>query len=358
MTASAAESAFQQDIVRELLEGGWVLGSAAGYDRERALYTEDCPAFVKQTQPKVWEKFVALNGLPVATMELKSEFKQDIQNAIKQYKKTRLPKDSATNKPEPCSPSSAAHSFTSRSASTRSGCRRGSTGTTAVFCLSTRARASEGGAGNDAAQDEKRYATDYLSREVLARDSLLNILGRFVHLEIKSKEKWNGEKYKEEALIFPRYHQWDLVTKLLAATRLEGTGKKYLAQHSAGSGKSNSIAWTAHQLASLYDDDGEKVFHSVIVVTDRTLTAGPRETTSRPTTSGFDFRDRSEMSRRDMPRLDVHKWRSTPAGNRPTNLVTTRRSRTCSPRTSSVCGSTRTQSMQHAFTRASFRTAR
>ncbi len=63
MTASASESAFQQDIIRELVEGGWVLGSAAGYDRERALYTEDCLTFVKQTQPTVWEKFVALNAV-------------------------------------------------------------------------------------------------------------------------------------------------------------------------------------------------------------------------------------------------------------------------------------------------------
>jgi type I restriction enzyme R subunit len=114
-----------------------------------------------------------------------------------------------------------------------------------------------GRSGNDAAQDETRYATDYLWREVLAKASLLKIIGRFVHLEIKTKEKWNGEKYKEEALIFPRYHQWDLVTKLLAATRFEGPGKSTLAQHSAGSGKSNSTAWTAHQLSSLYNEDGE-----------------------------------------------------------------------------------------------------
>lgn len=72
-------------------------------------------------------------------------------------------------------------------------------------------------------------------------------------------------------MIFPRYHQWDVVNKLINAAAVEGTGHKYLIQHSAGSGKSNSIAWTAHQLSRLYDEKGEKQFHSVIVVTDRTV---------------------------------------------------------------------------------------
>ena len=83
--------------------------------------------------------------------------------------------------------------------------------------------------------------------------NLLNILARFVHLQIEEKEDWEGRKYKKEALIFPRYHQWDVVTKLVEAARSEGPGHKYLIQHSAGSGKSNSIAWVAHQLSSLYD---------------------------------------------------------------------------------------------------------
>ncbi len=78
-------------------------------------------------------------------------------------------------------------------------------------------------------------------------------------------------KAKKESLIFPRYHQWDVVNKLLEAATIEGTGHKYLIQHSAGSGKSNSIARTAHQLSRLYDVNGEKQFHSVIVVTDRTV---------------------------------------------------------------------------------------
>ncbi|MEJ5174765.1 DEAD/DEAH box helicase family protein, partial [Erwinia sp. MYb416] len=90
-------------------------------------------------------------------------------------------------------------------------------------------------------------------------------------LQIEEKEDWSGLKVKKESLIFPRYHQWDVVRQLIGAAQAEGTGHKYLIQHSAGSGKSNSIAWTAHQLSTLYDAQGEKQFHSVIVVTDRTV---------------------------------------------------------------------------------------
>lgn len=129
----------------------------------------------------------------------------------------------------------------------------------------------DGGAGNDSPDDVQEYATSYLWNEVLAPSNLLQIIGRFIHLEIKTEEDWDGRQTKKETLIFPRYHQWDLVRKLVQASREEGSGQKYLAQHSAGSGKSNSIAWTAHQLSQLYNEAGDKIFHSVIVVTDRTV---------------------------------------------------------------------------------------
>ncbi|RZH97212.1 hypothetical protein EIG98_15435, partial [Staphylococcus condimenti] len=82
------------------------------------------------------------------------------------------------------------------------------------------------------------------------------------------KEDADGQRVTKETLIFPRYHQWEVVNKLIETTRTEGPGKRYLIQHSAGSGKSNSIAWTAHQLASLYDAEGQRLFNSVIVITD------------------------------------------------------------------------------------------
>ena len=125
------------------------------------------------------------------------------------------------------------------------------------------------GAGND--QPATGYATAYLWEEVFQPDHWLNILGRYIHLEEKWDEDALGRKRKKETMIFPRYHQWDAVRSLLHAAREEGPGQKYLIQHSAGSGKSNSIAWLAHQLSSLHTPDNEKLFDSVIVITDRTV---------------------------------------------------------------------------------------
>ncbi|RLA49656.1 MAG: type I restriction endonuclease subunit R, partial [Gammaproteobacteria bacterium] len=119
--------------------------------------------------------------------------------------------------------------------------------------------------------DLNQYATDYLWNEVLVPENLLKILGKFMHLQIEEKETWEGRKYKKETMIFPRYQQWDVVNKLVATASKEGPGHKYLIQHSAGSGKSNSIAWSAHQLSALYDEKGNKQFNSIIIVTDRTV---------------------------------------------------------------------------------------
>jgi type I restriction enzyme R subunit len=211
-----------------------------------------------------------VNGLPVATLELKSEFKQAVHNAIKQYKKTRLPKDPVTNKPEPLltfKRGALVHFAVSQYEVFMATKLAGDD----TFFLPFNKGTKEGGAGNEIPENENDYATSYLWNEVLLPDNLLKILASFVHLQIEEKEDWNGLKIKKESLIFPRYHQWDVVNKLINAATVEGTGNKYLIQHSAGSGKSNSIAWTAHQLSTLYDEKGEKQFHSVIVVTDRTV---------------------------------------------------------------------------------------
>ena len=221
---------------------------------------------------KAWRIDLVLfvNGIPVATLELKSEFKQAVDNAMRQYRKTRLPLDPATKKAEPLLTfkRGALVHFAVSQYQVYMTTRLAGPGTRFLpFNKGT----ADGGAGNDVPEDEGRYATDYLWNQVLLPDNLLNILARFVHLQIQEKETPEGRKYKQETLIFPRYHQWDVVTVLLAAAREEGAGHKYLVQHSAGSGKSNSIAWTAHQLSSLYRDGGDKLFHSVIVVTDRTV---------------------------------------------------------------------------------------
>jgi type I restriction enzyme R subunit len=105
---------------------------------------------------------------------------------------------------------------------------------------------------------------------VLQRDAWLNILGRLMYIKHDTvTDPISGKTSKSSTLRFPRFHQWEAVTNLTAAVTAEGTGKKYLIQHSAGSGKSNSIAWLAHRLATLHDAADEKVFHSVIVITDR-----------------------------------------------------------------------------------------
>ena len=124
------------------------------------------------------------------------------------------------------------------------------------------------GAGNPPV--EGNWKTHYLWDEVLQADSLLEILQRFIHVEEKKFKTGKGMRtIKQETMIFPRYHQLDVVRKLVAHARTSGAGRNYLIQHSAGSGKSNSIAWLAHRLASLHSEQDEKVFQSVIVVTDR-----------------------------------------------------------------------------------------
>lgn len=211
-----------------------------------------------------------VNGLPVTTMELKSEFKQAVQNAITQYKKTRLSKDPDTKKPElllTFKRGALVHFAVSQYEVYMTTKLAGDSTYFLPFNKGTKA----GGAGNDVPADSSHYATDYLWNEVLTPENLLAILGHFMHLQIEEEEDAIGRKSKKETMMFPRYHQWDVVIKLVNAAITEGAGQKYLIQHSAGSGKSNSIAWTAHQLSTLYNDQGDKQFHSVIVITDRTV---------------------------------------------------------------------------------------
>lgn len=203
-----------------------------------------------------------LNGIPVSTIELKTDFTQNIQDAIIQYKKDRLPKgEPLLEFKKRCLVHFALSTdevyMTTKLAGNK------------TFFLPFNKGANDGSAGNPA--NEKGYATSYLYEVVLQKETLLNILARYVHLEVKDKEDHTGRKYTTETLIFPRYHQLDVVKKLLADTKEKGAGHNYLIQHSAGSGKSNSIAWLAHQLSSLHDNDAKAIFNSTIVITDRTV---------------------------------------------------------------------------------------
>lgn len=126
-----------------------------------------------------------------------------------------------------------------------------------------------GGAGNPPDPAGRAYRTAYLWEEVWQRDSLLDIFARFMHLQVEEKRTEDGRRIKKESMIFPRYHQLQAVRQLEQAAREEGSGHNYLVEHSAGSGKSNTIGWLAHRLASLHDEADRKVFDSVIVITDR-----------------------------------------------------------------------------------------
>jgi type I restriction enzyme, R subunit len=124
---------------------------------------------------------------------------------------------------------------------------------------------------NPTTATETAYATRYLWEQLFQPDAWLKVLDRYLHLQKPKEKTFDGTITAEEKMIFPRYHQWQVVNQLIETTGREGAGQRYLIQHSAGSGKSNSIAWLAHQLASLYDGTGNKLFSSVIVITDRTI---------------------------------------------------------------------------------------
>ena len=201
-----------------------------------------------------------VNGIPTATLELKSEFKQSIENAKRQYRSDRPTKDPLTRKPEPLltfKRGALVHFAVSQQEVAMTTQLAGKD----TFFLPFNQGTEDGGAGNPPAPNEDTYATGYLWQQLFQPDAWLKVLHRFLHLQKTEEEGFDGAIATTEKMIFPRYHQWQVVNKLLDATAKEGAGNRYLIQHSAGSGKSNSIAWSAHQLASLYDDSGKKLFN-------------------------------------------------------------------------------------------------
>lgn len=206
-----------------------------------------------------------LNGIPVATVELKTDNTQCIDDAVWQYKADRLPQ-LAGKTPEPLLsfPSGAVVHFAVSTREVRMTTKLA--GPATVFLPFNKGSDPGGkncGAGNPV-PNGPGYATDYLWKDVWERESWLEILGRYCIAE-------RNKKKKVSRVLFPRYHQL-VVTRLLQdAVQSEGPGQKYLIQHSAGSGKTNSIAWTAHFFSELHDADNKKVFDSVLVVSDRNV---------------------------------------------------------------------------------------
>ena len=197
-----------------------------------------------------------INGLPVATFELKNSLtKQTVDDAVEQYKRDRNPREKLFEFGR-CLAHFAVDDHEAR------------------FCTHLRGKDSwflpfnkgwDDGRGNP--PNPNGLKTDYLWKEVLTRHSLTNIIENYAQV-VETKNDKTGRKRRTQ--LWPRYHQLDVVRKLLADVSSRGAGARYLVQHSAGSGKSNSIAWLAHQLIGV-EKDGAPVFDSVIVVTDRRI---------------------------------------------------------------------------------------
>lgn len=201
---------------------------------------------------------ICLNGLPIITIEIKNQFTgQTVEDAKTQYKSSRDSKELLFQ-------------FKKRALV------HFALDTDEIY-MTTKIDGSKtkylpfnlgymNGAGNP--PNPNGYKTSYLWDYVLAKDSLMDILGRYLHLQVE-EFKFENDIRKKESLIFPRYHQLDVVRKIISDVKSNGAGKDYLIEHSAGSGKSNSIAWLAHHLSTLHNSNNEKVFDSVIVITDR-----------------------------------------------------------------------------------------
>ncbi len=206
---------------------------------------------------------LSLNGIPVVTLELKNPLTgQRVEDARRQYKQDRDPREPIFEFKR--------RTLVHFAVDTESVLMTTRLAGTATHFLPFN-KGSAGAAGNPPDPEGRNYRTAYLWEEVLQRDSLLDLLARFIHLQIDEKRDDHGRKVKTETMIFPRYHQLEAVRLLVDAARSEGVENNYLVEHSAGSGKSNTIGWLTHRLASLHDAANERVFDSVIVVTDRVV---------------------------------------------------------------------------------------
>ena len=195
---------------------------------------------------------LSINGLPVATVELKNQMTgQNVDNAKNQFKFDRDPRDLMFEFKKRALVHFVVDTdeayFTTQLAGYK----------TKFFPFNL---GNNNGKGNP--ENPNGYRTSYLWEYIWSKDSWMDIIGKFMHLQI-------DEKKKTETMIFPRYHQLDVVRKISEDVKRKGTGYNYLIQHSAGSGKSNSIAWLSYRLASLHNEKDESIFDSVIVITDR-----------------------------------------------------------------------------------------
>ena len=240
IAAFRPESALNEKVIKDYQANRWTVTRQFGYSTQNR---------------NTLDMVLSLNGIPIVALELKNQIKgQSVDNAKKQFMYDRNPRELCFQFNKRFLVYFAIDLYEAWMTTSLAGkdtfflpFNQGSTGAGQV-----------GGAGNPA--NPEGYATAYVWENVLQKDTLMNILQRYMHLDSNS----NPAK-----LIFPRFHQLDVVEKLIHHARLSGSGHNYLVQHSAGSGKSNSIAWLAYRLASLHNEDNENIFASTIIVTDR-----------------------------------------------------------------------------------------
>ena len=210
----------------------------------------------------------AINGIPILGLELKNQLTgQSIKNGIHQWQNDRDPREPAFKFNHRLLVFMAMDLYECAMTTRLEGKKT----FFLPFNQGSNGAGNDGGAGNPPVEGD--YVTSYVWRNVLQKDSFLDILQKFIHplREKEASRQANGtvKEASVKKIIFPRYHQLDVVRKLIADVKAVGSGKNYLIQHSAGSGKSNSIAWMAYRLAGLHNAENKPIFHSVIVITDR-----------------------------------------------------------------------------------------
>ena len=255
----------------------------SGYQLD-LMYTKPATTFNKDLLAKYWKNIfsvmeevwasdservdlvIFLNGFAIMSFELKCEAAgQNYENAIYQYRTERNPKSRLFLFKAGCLVNFAMDLQEVYMTTRLSG--------KSTYFLPFNKGNGEGvntGAGNPLCKDD--YSVSYMWKDILQKDTVLELISKFIFIEIKEEEdKLTGKKHRKESVIFPRYHQLDVIRKLLADVSENLTTQNYLIQHSAGSGKTNSIAWLAHRLASLHDENDKIIFDNIVIVTDRVV---------------------------------------------------------------------------------------
>ena len=272
----------------------------AHYESNRLTVTRQLP--FDPDSEKTVDLCLFVNGLPVATAELKNHLTgQNIEHAIKQYREDRDPKNTTLARRAlvhfAVDPELVAMTTRLEGKATR------------FLPFNLGHNLGRGNPPNPAG-----HKTSYLWERVWPKDPWLDILHRFIHVERPEKGSVTARR-AAETVIFPRYHQWDAVLKLEVDAAANGSGHSYLIQHSAGSGKSNTIAWTAHRLSTLHSADDRKVFDKVVVITDRVILDRQLQDTI------YQF----EHARGVVEKIDEHSWQLAEAlaGEQARIIITT-----------------------------------